>query len=149
MTRNDYNKEGFPRGVLSTAVVDCHRSRRLRWQSTAKVDKKNRGNPSRYIFILSTFPDPLRYLNMSEHTKTTRHTLLRNHCQHNGCYVLSHSKHPVRSFVQKGSTDAPPGDSFQYLYRLLWRILIVKWNSIESCFHLLNGNAYGASPGMF
>ena len=27
--------------------------------------------------------------------------------------------------------DARPGVSFQYLYHLLWRILIVKWNSLE------------------
>ena len=37
-----YNKEyreGFPREFLSTADVDSHRSRRLRWLSTAEVDK--------------------------------------------------------------------------------------------------------------
>ena len=56
-----YNKEyreGFPRGFLLTAAVDSHRSRRLRWLSTAKVGKNPLGISRRYFFILSTILRP-------------------------------------------------------------------------------------------
>ena len=60
-----YNKEyreGFPRRFLSTADVDSHRSRRLRWLSTAEVDNNLRGISRRYFLILSNVPDPLTML---------------------------------------------------------------------------------------
>ena len=40
----------------------------------------------------------------------------------------------VSSFVQSQVKDARPSDSFQYLYCLLWRKQVKKWNPPESCF---------------
>ena len=114
--------------------MDSHRSRRLRWLSTVEVDKSHRGISQRYFFILSTDFNPLRCLNMSEHTQTTRHTVLRNLGQDNGCYVFSISGW-VRFY-----RDERPAISFQYLYCLLWRIPIVKWNSLERIVLNLTGS---------
>ena len=75
-----YNKEyreGFLRGFVLTAAVDSHRSRRLRWLSTAKVCTNSRGKSQRYFFILSTVPNPLRCLNMSKSLKTNDLSCLR------------------------------------------------------------------------
>ena len=54
-----YNKEyreGFTGGFLSTTAMDCHRSRRLRWQSMAKVDKNPRGDPDGVSLFYLPFP---------------------------------------------------------------------------------------------
>ena len=57
-----YNKEyreGFPRGFLLTAAVDCHQTRRVRRQFTAMVSDNPRGDPDGvslfYLPFLSTY----------------------------------------------------------------------------------------------
>ena len=51
-----YNKEyreGVLREFLLTAAVDSHRSRRLRWLSTAKVGKNPRGTiPTVFLYFI-------------------------------------------------------------------------------------------------
>ena len=100
----------------------------------------------RYFFILSTDSTPLRCSNMSKDVKTIHLTRLQK----------KSVKVQLRVFLFKTSGEfvskrkgTRPGVSFQYLYRVLWPKPTKKWNSIESCFCFLNGNAYSASAGIF
>ena len=109
---NKESREGFPRWHLLTAAVDCHRTRRVRWQSTAKESKCHRGKSRRYFFILSTVPDPLRCSNMSKHTKTIHLTSPAMQHFRAGRYLLPFN---TISGGVRFYKDARPGVSFQYL----------------------------------
>ena len=80
------------------------------------------GQSRRCFFILSTNFNPLRCLNTSKYFKTDRLTSPAMQQVRAGRY---------RSFEFVCSSRRPHGVSFQYLYRLLWRIPIVKWNSLK------------------
>ena len=124
-TRRDFR--GDVTSSWPLIVTEPGDNQRPRWVNITEVLSR------RYFFILSTVPNPLWCLNMSKHVKIIRFTHLQKYGLDIVCFVLSDSKLPVSSFLQTG---AGPGVSFQYLYRLLWRIPMVKWNSINSCIYV-------------
>ena len=90
--------------------------------------KTPEGLSRRNFFILSTVPDPLRCLDMSKHSKTIRLTSPAMQQVRAGRYLLRFKA--ISGWV-RFYRDERPGVLFQYLYCLLWRIPIVKWNSLE------------------
>ena len=126
---------------LHTAAVGNPRTSRVRGFPTAKVCKNSQGTIlTVFLYFIYRFQPP----KMLKYVRTYQNNTPQSAAKPRPGQRLLCLSGWVRFY-----RDERPGVSFQYLYRLLWRIPIVQWNSLKPCFYVSNRNAYGASSGVF